>query len=511
MFSNSEHDQLTKVECNPKDYLDAETFRLDYLATKFLSKATFLSTTFDRRTVALEKFREAESSCRSINQRGYHWQTINKFVGASLHQAVLRKIDSVLGDFDPEEWVELSNWGPGSTLDVTGFDTSTVNKFRREAGTTRSLYNLMGDLYAVAYPTWNLSNQKIHVGNKIITVPKNSKTDRTIAIEPGLNVWFQLGIGKMIRRRLRRVGVDLSSQSRNQQLAKRGSLDESLASVDFSAASDTIAASTVRELVPNGWLAVLESLRSPCGRLGTSFIQYEKFSSMGNGFTFELETLIFYSIAIACCEAVGADRKSVSVYGDDVIIPSEAFPLYQSACEFYGFTVNVQKSFSSGPFRESCGSYWFNGKDCKPFFLKNVIVGNIEKYKVANGIRRVSHYRDVIYPYCDSRFKPVFDLLVDSCSRKQFISEGFGDGAFIGNFDEASPARAKHGIEGFFANSIITIPLGYETDDHSVLLTRLKYRSYEMSFGNLAHFRRRVRFTRKRILIRQWYNLGPWF
>lgn len=509
MFRENEHDQMVNIECNPKDYLDAQSFRHDYLATKFLSKATFLSLKIDKRKVALEKFEEAEHSCFLTNQRGYRSWSINTSIGEWLHNAVIRKVDSILGSFDPDEWVELSNWGPGSTLDVKGVDTSSVNKFRLETGTTRALYNLMREHYAFLYPSWNLSNQKIHPGNKIVTVPKNSKTDRTIAIEPGLNIWFQLGVGKMIRRRLRRVGVDLNSQERNQQLSKRGSIDNSLCSVDFSSASDTISYSTVQELIPDRWFTILRCLRSPYGRLGKKLLQYEKFSSMGNGFTFELETLIFYAIASACCEKVGVSQHNISVYGDDVIIPREAFDLFHSACKFYGFQVNQQKSFSSGDFRESCGSYWFRGIDCKPFFLREMVNGINEKTKVANGIRRLSHTR-LPYACCDVRFKPVIDLLILNSNKPLFISDGYGDGGFIENFDKSAPSQAKHGIEGYYAMSVVTVPIGYESGDHSVLLARLRDRSVDMSFGNLVHVRRRVRYTRKRLLIRRWYNLGPW-
>jgi len=510
MFVNNEHQQLVSVECSPKDYIDPEAFRLDYLATKFLSKATFLSTNIDLRATALDKFEDAEQACGLINRRGFAPLIVKQSVGEWLHHAIIRKIDAVLGDFDPDEWVDLSNWGPGSTLDIKGIDTSSVKKFRCENGTTRALYNLMKEFYVLLYPSWDLSNQKIFDGNKIVTVPKNSKTDRTIAIEPGLNIWFQLGVGKMIRRRLRRVGIDLNSQERNQQLAKRGSLDNSLATVDFASASDTISYATVESLLPPRWFEVLRRLRSVFGSLGGKSIQYEKFSSMGNGFTFELETLIFYSIASACCEILHEDRTSISVYGDDVIIPVGAYTLFCETCKFYGFTVNAQKSFSSGPFRESCGTYWFNGLDCKPFFLRELVQGQLEKYKVANGIRRTSH-RPGFYPFCDVRFKPTVDLLIENSSKKLFISEGFGDGGFIGNFDEAVPSRAKHGIEGYHALALVAIPLGYESDHHSVLLARLRDRSVEMDFGNLVHFRRQVRISRKRILIRQWYNLGPWY
>lgn len=509
MFSNQEHDQMVDLECSPKDYTDHAKFRSDFLATKFLSKATFLSLKRDKRKVAIEKFREAEELCRLTNQHGFRPQRIKTSVGEWLHYAIIRKIDTVLGEFDPDEWIERSNWGPGSTLDVTGVDTSSVKKFRSETGTTRALYDLMKGFYAFLYPTWDLSNQQIHDGNKIVTVPKNSKTDRTIAIEPGLNIWFQLGVGKMIRRRLRRVGIDLNSQDRNQQLSKVGSRTNHLASVDFSMASDTISLSTVEALLPPRWFSVMNILRSKSGRLGKEPVRYEKFSSMGNGFTFELETLIFWAIASSCCEVRGCDRSEISVFGDDVIIPSASYQLFKETCEFYGFRVNDQKSFSDGPFRESCGSYWFDGQSCKPFFLREVIGSIHEKLKVANGIRRTSHHKG-FFPYCEIRFLPVFNLLKDSWNKPLLISDNFGDGGFISNFDEASPSKAKHGIEGYFAMSIVTIPLGYESEHHSVLLARLRDRSQDMHFGNDVHVRRRVRYSRKRILIPRWYNLGPW-
>jgi len=509
LFSNNEHDQMADMKCDPLHYINSEDFRTAYLATKFLSKSVFLSMKVDKKKVALTKFLEAEEQCRKVNLRGYHWTVIKQLSSEWLHHAIIRKIASILGDFNPEEMIDLANWGPGASLDVKGSDVSSAAKFRGELGTTRPLFDLMGDLYAVAYPSWTLPKMEIREGNKVVTVPKNSKTDRVIAIEPGYNIWFQLGVGKMIRRRLSRVSIDLRQQGRNQALSRVGSKYNNLATVDFSSASDTISASTVKELLPPRWYTVMDILRSRYGAVGGKTIRYEKFSSMGNGFTFELETLIFYAIAHAVCTLHGFDVGDISVYGDDVIIPSGAFIQYQKTCEFYGFTVNPSKSFFDGPFRESCGAHWFNGVNCKPFYLVEQVVGSLEKFKVANGIRRLSHFGDV-YPHCDARFRPVVDFLIKSVNRPTFISDGYGDGAFIENFDRSSPQRAKHGVEGHYASSLVTTPLGYETDHPSLLLARLRNSSYEMGFGNKVHLRRRVRVSKKRLLIRRWYNLGPW-
>jgi len=508
LFSNDEHRQLVELEVNPSDYIDPEAFKSSYLATKFLSKSKFLRTNIVTKEVAMEKFIEAESDCRRINCRGYHHLTINREIGARLHAAVLRKIGSILGAFDVEDLIESSNWGPGNTLLIKGSDTSPVNKFRLENGITQPLDDLMGELFALAYPTWDLSKRQVFHGNKVITVPKNSKTDRTIAIEPGLNLWFQKGIGQMIRRRLLWVGQDLNSQTRNQQLARVGSLTNHLATVDFSSASDTIAESTVRELLPNGWLSVMDLLRSRFGVIDKKIFRYEKFSSMGNGFTFELESLIFYSIAHAVVSYQHGDVKEISVYGDDVILPQSSYELFSRTCAFYGFTVNHRKSFSSGNFRESCGEHWYLGVNCKPFFLEEEVNGATRIYHTANSVRRVSRIQG--FEACDARFKRCWLYLRYLIRKPSLIPEGYGDGGFIVNFDEACPRRCRNCIEGYFTTHLADIPITYHSEDHPVLLARLKGRSIEMSFGNKTNLRRRTKQKLKRLFVPRWTNLGPW-
>jgi hypothetical protein len=509
LFSNSEHRQLVELDVNPDHYSDPQDFRDAYLATKFLSKADFLSTNIDLRATALAKFKEAEQDCGAINKRGFHHLTVNCQVGAKLHVAIQRKIDSTLCRFVPEEWFNSSGWGPGVTLLIKGVDTSPVNKFRLENGTTRPLDEVMGAFYASIYPSWNLSKRVIQEGNHVITVPKNSKTDRTIAVEPGLNLWFQKGIGQMIRNRLKWVGIDLDSQERNQQLSKEGSVTGKLATVDFSSASDTISESVVRELIPSDWLRVMDLSRSKFGVLEKHQFWYEKFSSMGNGFTFELESLIFYAIAFAVCDSLHLDCSKVSVYGDDVIIPTDAYPLFVKACAFYGFRVNAQKSFSSGYFRESCGAHWYNGLDCKPFYLKELIEGDARTYHAANSIRRLSRVKEV-FPHCDGRFYATWRYLRRKVRKPCLISEGYGDGGFIVNFDEATPVRARHCIEGYFVVFLADVPVTYHSDDHAVLLARLWGRSVERDLGNKTPLRRRVKQKLKKLFVPRWENLGPW-
>jgi hypothetical protein len=509
MYRENEHDQLLAFDINPNNYLDPDRFRLDYLATKFLSKADFLSTKVDKASVALQKFLETEKVCGDINRDDFKTAYLKHKRFEWVHSATIRKIERILGDFTGEEIFDCANWGPGVTLNKNvKRDTSATNKFRCEGGITRDLHDFISELHALAYPSWKVKEITFHPGNKIVTVPKNSKTDRTIAIEPGLNLWYQKAFGTMIRRRLLRFGVDLNSQKRNQELAKFSSLTGKLATVDFSSASDSLSVSLIRNLLPPRWFTMLDLLRSKFGSVKGSTFKYEKFSSMGNGFTFELESLIFYAIACSVVSYYGLEINDVSVYGDDVIIPVEAFNLYSEICKIYGLSVNSDKSYSLGWFRESCGSHFFRGRDCKPYYLRKVVVGQSDIYLAANSVRRLAH--DSIFEYCDKRFEQCWLLLRNSVSNPCLIAEGFGDGGFISNFDEATPTRARHGIEGYHFKALVAVPLGYISDDNALLLARLKGRSVDRSLGNKTFIRNRVRISRKRLLTRRWTNLGPW-
>ncbi len=531
MFKFNEHDQLIALDINPDLYLDPKEFRDAYLSTKFLSKATFLSTSVDKKKTAIDGFLACEQACRVVNGDGFRTSE-RKLSGFEwLHRAAQQTVLSILGDFTADEFFDSANWGPGITTLIKGDDVSSTNKFRLEGGITRPLDDFVSGLFAAAYPHWKPSFN-IQFGSKVITVPKNSKTDRTIAVEPGINLWFQKSLGLMIRRRLLRFGLDLNSQVRNQQLALKGSKDSSLATVDFSNASDSISYSTVRELIPSRWFTLLDLCRSSDGRIGRTPVHYEKFSSMGNGFTFELESLIFFSIARAVCKKLRLPLRDVSVYGDDVIIPIEAFDLFCEVCSIYGFTVNRQKSFSSGWFRESCGSHYFAGVDCKPYYLKGVVKRESEIYVAANTVRRTSRFS---YG-CDKRFRKCFDDLTLRVDKHKIcrISEGYGDAGFISNFDEVCPPRAPFQLEGWMVKGLISVPVGYSSDDHALLLARLKdcsapnrdlyilTRSGQLrpdlhmitrpidSGGNTTFFRKRVFHVRKRLLIRRWTDLGPW-
>lgn len=204
--------------------------------------------------------------------------------------------------------------------------------------------------------------------NTITLVPKNWKTHRTIAKEPTHSLPFQLSLDMQLKKLLRRWGIDLSSQARNQELAREGSLTGVLATIDLEMASDTLCYNCVAWLLPSEWLRVFDSFRSSSYKAPWGSGKYAKYSSMGNGYTFTLETLIF----TAACRAIGSRRYSV--YGDDIIVETELVPQLVRLLNFLGFRVNGEKSFTDHRtrFRESCGCDYYKGELVTPFYLREL-------------------------------------------------------------------------------------------------------------------------------------------
>jgi len=465
-----------------------------------------------------------------------------------LHNAVIRKIDTILGDYESSEFFSLPDWGPGASTLIKRRDASAAVKFQKETGITRDLYSLVPtELMEKMYPLWtqHLKEQgeypHFQVGNKVITVPKDAKTNRVIAVEPGINLWFQKALGDMIGTRLRRVGIDLRYQSRNQALAKICSKDGSLATVDLSSASDSISRSVVEALLPPSWFSLLDSSRSHYGALKDRTVLWEKFSSMGNGFTFQLESLIFYAIAKSCTEYIGSDL-SVSAYGDDVILPTSAFGMFSEMMAFYGFRVNMKKSHFSGLFRESCGAHYFSGIDVKPVYLKDTLTSIQSVYRFANAVRRMAR-RWCSYG-CDSSLRPVFDHLVAKVPKafRFRLPESLGDGGFISNLDECTPVRARDdrrsrfiGWEGWIVYHVQEIAKSYQEDRIGYELAELwrlskrgegsipfrERRSTLQAVGDLTALDfeglgrnsvplHRVKTKVTESVVSQWGDLGPW-
>jgi hypothetical protein len=195
-------------------------------------------------------------------------------------------------------------------------------------------------------------------------------------------MFIQRTAGSYIRKRLRSFGIDLNDQTINQRLA-RDAVKMGLATIDLSSASDSISVELVRKCLPDDWFSFLDDIRVKSVEIDGSIHQTSMFSSMGNGFTFELESLLFWCItrAVAFFSKV---KGKISVYGDDIIAPSRIVPRLIRLFSYLGFKINTKKTFWRGPFRESCGKHYHTFVDVTPFYLRKSIGCKTDIIRVLN-------------------------------------------------------------------------------------------------------------------------------
>lgn len=426
-------------EVNKGEITDVDEFAWSLLAEELFSKFDDGSTSVDKRRNTWDKFFDAELRCFATND---HLSNDIRVVNDPVCVEMRRWIERCLGDSLSEEQVcQHAAFGPGATFLLRRNQRAMAYKYSGEPESTLGNARLARAAIG-ASPLWEREaglsgnpSDGLHIvaGNRVVTVPKNRKTDRTIAIEPRMNIYIQKGIGAIMRSRLRRKGINLNDQSVNQRLAREGSVTGRLATVDLSMASDTVARVIPHLFLPESWVALLEQSRSPFGLLPSGqYIKYQKFSSMGNGYTFELETLIFSALCAAIIKLHGKKDDRFSVYGDDIIFPSDLVPELLDYLNWLGFTPNRKKTHWEGGYRESCGKHYFHGSDVTPFYIRRPVKDLSDLFLVHNNVFRWGE-RTMIDVSSTVRG---LRRLAPAEWRKPRLPDGFGDGAFIGAVDE---------------------------------------------------------------------------
>lgn len=512
-----EWDQLLELSTNPLHYDDAGSYATDYQITAMLQKNPRLPCNHNKRDVALRKFYEAEQLCAETNRRFRESYERNSFGSTESDRLILRiqhLIQKILSAYPTKqdlEWAELSMaFGPGATTSCSGVVTQGSKYKQRVLDCTTPLVHFR----AFCFPDlWKQNVTEINVRDysKLTTVPKNAKTDRVICIEPDLNIFVQKGVGALLREKLRRFGLDLNTQENNQLMAQRAYKD-GLSTVDLAAASDTISYEVIQTLLPPAWVQLLEFCRCPATSVDGTIVELEKWSSMGNGYTFELESLIFYATALAVTEE---DRHyDVIAYGDDIILPTQYAPLLFKALDLLGFKVNTEKTFGCGRFHESCGADWFDGQNVRPFFLRSES-HDFESicYLYANNARRWANRRNGGWS-CDSRCLPFWLCCYHAVGPNHAypIPEGFGDVGFVTDFDRAAPvvANSSRGWQGYVFKYRRIRAVESCIDQLGALLAFLNGTITEFSLGREA-LRGRYRPAVKALgCAFAWPSLGPW-
>lgn len=449
LLENQEYGQLLDLETNPLYYEEPSNFAEDYLVTEMLSKSANLPLGIDRQQVAKDSFYESEEQCRVTNDtfRGYAERLPPELY------AVRQWVHRIVGDLTPDlldDVVNHARFGAGATTGVKGQGSCLSDKYDEQMHVTQKLAPfaraVLGDKW-MDYLLRGGRSLRIVEGSKFFTVPKNAKTDRGAATEATLNSRVQLGADRVLRKRLKRFGIDLSTQSVNQVLAEL-SYACGFATIDMSKASDLIAWWVVYSLFPQRWFELLDLARSERILIDGEWRELEKFSSMGNGFTFAVETVIFLAVCLACVPR--GKHRLITVYGDDIIVPAEDATNVIGTLELLGFRVNTKKSFLAGSFFESCGTDWFKGQNVRPYYLRSatdpeMISGAPYTLQVANALRLWSR-RTSYDGLCNSKWKPLWLAIrsrVPKAWRDCPIPDQLGDSGLIVSRGEALPGSVR--------------------------------------------------------------------
>lgn len=528
-------------------------FRDRYLLSEILRKYPGFDLGIDTRRVALSGLFDQEAINRATNDR---LSSVPVGVESDVLRAIplaARKIRDVLGEFRWDWWLDGLRFGPGATTRLSASSAHLGGKLTGTPHVTSRALPL-AELVLLSSPSWceglDFSSAEtpfvIREFDKVTCVPKNAKTDRTIGIQPDMNVYMQLGVAYVMRKKFRKWNINLNDQTLNQSRALEGSLDGRLATIDLENASNSLTQALVWRLIGDQpdlrdsgnpiWYEVLNALRTSSGYIKDTgqFIEYELFSAMGNGFTFELESLIFWSLAQACCDILGV-AADVSVYGDDLIVPREVTPLLERVFAYAGFKFNQKKTFSSSEgdiFRESCGKHYRNGVDVTPVYVTKrldtvdeviLLANNLVRWSLIDGYHR------------DSRLQPVYDWVVGHLPawvHSTCIPLGEDNDGLIKSFDECSPracyARTPTGLHGktllgYRCHTIKHLSRGTVLGGQAGLsawLYRRSFRVFSFSerpafFAGRADFgykigTRKISLGKSQRITPAWGSLGPW-
>lgn len=346
---------------------------------------------------AIEKFMSVNDEQKPIFIDGELLGNARDFISAVLERGT-QILSARVGDVYPQQTLDLPtifslwNIGPGSNNGVK-FD-HFCEKMEGPLSYSNGAASYLGYLAYVSPTVFTRrTNGRLSLvevskvrGSKVSTVPKTPDVSRVIATEPIINMCCQLAAGNFIAASLRLFGLHIDKQQeRNKSLAELGSIrgdDIGLrfCTLDLESASDRITPELVKLLLPPEWYSFLMSIRSEVASVPKfGEVRLSMISTMGNGFTFALMTLINTALVYSVNRTyLGTRRNAIDwtrngVYGDDLIVDNTVSNLVVSALESCGLVVNRHKSYDTGYFRESCGGDYFNGYDVTPVYIKSLV------------------------------------------------------------------------------------------------------------------------------------------
>jgi hypothetical protein len=112
---------------------------------------------------------------------------------------------------------------------------------------------------------------------------------------------------------------------------------------------------------------------------------------MGSALCFPVEAMVFFTMCVlGVLEArkLTVTRKNVrltlphiSVFGDDLVVPSDTVSHVIRIIESAGLKVNLRKTFVLGNFRESCGVDAYKGYNVTPIYIRTMFPRSMKDAK----------------------------------------------------------------------------------------------------------------------------------
>lgn len=382
------------------------------LASSFYKKLAPNGSSRTADDAALKKFKQINQSLACGPLSFYASSLVESYFYDYFRDALLTSLDAREGScFDLDFIRENMGIGPGAAQKADSrcaytklFESSMSHTSDYLVSLYRSALSFTGfwaDAEMQRFQKYG--NVKVQ-GGKIFFAPKNADISRTCCTEPSINMLIQKAVGAFHEVRLvSDFGICLSRQADlNRELARRGSIDGSIATIDLVSASDSIELFMVQRDYPNNFLkGVIMASRCEKAILPDgSTEQLNMVSTMGNGFTFPMQTLIFACVVKAVYQCMGIpliNGTSFGVFGDDICVRKEAYEFTVKMLTKLGFSVNQEKSCFAGAFRESCGEDYISGTNVRGVYVRSLETPQ-QVYSLINRLHRWSSFHGVALP-----------------------------------------------------------------------------------------------------------------
>jgi len=445
----AELNKLMDVEIAESDFDNPSVRALCQLrstfAKKFVGSATVAGqavSSDDRRASALATWLECNALCRDMNLNFPEFKTREGQPMSSLTLDVLQRaqkwLTDVLGALDarlanPGEVACLGEIGPGSAIGSKHNDLLAKlfeNRIIAPTETALYLWHVLTGSDKTLQDADRLNSHEygppvaIKGAAKWASAPKDCVTDRPTVTPTTLGSFLTRSLGIALEGELDRLGFSVDTQpDRQRELARLGSLDETVgqwwrpATVDSTSASDTQYMALHSYLLlgcPNIWRAICATREgvisipvsvlgrvvalSDCGLTPLALhglhvvddhlidnedphVKVHMTGGMGCGFTFPLQTFTYLALAIGLMDIrevpvhaypCGFRMRMLGVFGDDVALPEVVAAEYVGILKELGMLPNEAKTYLSGPFKESCGTDWFRGLDIRGVYCKQL-------------------------------------------------------------------------------------------------------------------------------------------